>query len=327
MIAIGVLLYKNWDKIKEKCTEIVENVKKKFTEMKENVKNAFNNIKDAILNTPIGQAVGKVWGAAKETLQESLSAIKNAYNSHGGGMKGACFAVMEAMKQRYLLAYNFINKLTGGKLGEAVGKAKEKMTAMKDAVGEKLTAIKTKFTNIFNAIKTFVTNIFDGIKTNISNKINGAKEIISGALGAIKALFNGDITAAKTWGLDMIQNFIDGIKSKIQAVKDAATDIAETVKDILGFSEPKKGPLSNFHTYGPDMMKLYSQGITDYSYLVRNAVSDVATDVSLLGAGGLSSDEIYNAVRSGSEDAEIGLSIGEREFTRYLRNIGVSFNA
>jgi hypothetical protein len=123
----------------------------------------------------------------------------------------------------------------------------------------------------------------------------------------------------------MIDNFVNGIKQKVDAVKNAAKSVAKTVKDILGFSEPKKGPLSNFHTYGPDMMKSYSKGIKDYSYLVRNAVDDVAVDVS--NGFGLDSDSIYSAVRQGSEDANIGLSIGEREFTRVLRGMGVVFNA
>jgi hypothetical protein len=123
----------------------------------------------------------------------------------------------------------------------------------------------------------------------------------------------------------MIDNFINGVKQKIEDVKNAAKSVAKTVKDILGFSEPKKGPLSDFHTYGPDMMKSYSNGIKDYSYLVRNAVDDVAVDVS--NGFGLDSDSIYSAVRQGSEDANIGLSIGEREFTRVLRGMGVVFNA
>jgi hypothetical protein len=42
---------------------------------------------------------------------------------------------------------------------------------------------------------------------------------------------------------------------------------------------------------------------------------------------GLDADSIYSAVRQGSEDANIGLSIGEREFTRVLRGMGVVFNA
>ena len=46
-------------------------------------------------------------------------------------------------------------------------------------------------------------------------------------------------------------------------------NIGSTIKNFLGFSEPKEGPLSNFHTYAPDMMKLFAQGIEDNADIVR----------------------------------------------------------
>lgn len=67
----------------------------------------------------------------------------------------------------------------------------------------------------------------------------------------------------KEWGSDMIQAFIDGIKEKWQILKDTVCDVASSVKDFLGFSEPDKGPLSNFHTFAPDMMDLFAKGIAD----------------------------------------------------------------
>ena len=68
---------------------------------------------------------------------------------------------------------------------------------------------------------------------------------------------------ALKWGKDLIDNFVGGIKSKISAVISAVSGVASTVKSFLGFSEPEKGPLSNFHTYAPDMMNLFIHGIRD----------------------------------------------------------------
>lgn len=67
----------------------------------------------------------------------------------------------------------------------------------------------------------------------------------------------------KEWGSDMIQAFIDGIKEKWQSLKDTVCDVASSVRDFIGFSEPEKGPLSNFHTFAPDMMDLFAKGIAD----------------------------------------------------------------
>ena len=71
-----------------------------------------------------------------------------------------------------------------------------------------------------------------------------------------------------------IDNFVNGIKAKIDKVKETVGSVAQTVKDILGFSEPEEGPLSNFHTYAPDMMDLFAQGIRDNEKMLQDTVAD-----------------------------------------------------
>ena len=93
--------------------------------------------------------------------------------------------------------------------------------------------------------------------------------------------FLGDLPGqALTWGRDLIDSFVSGIKSKVSSVVNAVKDVAGKVRDFLGFSEPKEGPLSNFHTYGPDMMDLYSQGIRSNAWRVTNAVEDVSRQIA-----------------------------------------------
>ena len=58
-IAIGVLLYKNWDTIKAKAKAFVNAVKATFNAFKTNVTTTFNKIKTAI-TTPINTAMSKV---------------------------------------------------------------------------------------------------------------------------------------------------------------------------------------------------------------------------------------------------------------------------
>lgn len=109
---------------------------------------------------------------------------------------------------------------------------------------------------------------------------------------------------ALQWGKDLISNFVDGIKSKFGALGDAVGSAAGMVKDFLGFSEPKKGPLSNFHTYAPDMMKLFAQGIKDNEKVIIDQIAksfnfETAT-VGFESSGvGMSSAGIVNGINSG----------------------------
>jgi len=76
------------------------------------------------------------------------------------------------------------------------------------------------------------------------------------------------------WGKDLIQSFIDGILAKWESLKQTVSNIANSVKEFLGFSEPEKGPLSDFHTYAPDMMDLFMQGIEDNKKKLQDTVAD-----------------------------------------------------
>lgn len=132
-----------------------------------------------------------------------------------------------------------------------------------------------------------VFEIVDGIIEFLTDPKNiqklvvaASKLIVAIATGLVKAIpklaegqlkvvnkiqegIGGLAKSALTWGKDLMDSFVKGIKEKIKKVVDAVKGVAEKVKDILGFSEPKEGPLSNFHTYAPDMMDLFIKGVKD----------------------------------------------------------------
>lgn len=91
--------------------------------------------------------------------------------------------------------------------------------------------------------------------------------------------FTDLIDEAWTWGQDLIDSFVDGILSGIDWVGDAVSDIADEVRSFLGFSEPDKGPLSNFHTFAPDMIDLFTQGINDNLGELEDAATNFAIAV------------------------------------------------
>ena len=205
VVAAGVLIYKNWDTIKEKAGELKEAVVGKFTEVRDNVT--------------------QKWDEIKNKASEALQGVRNSVDEHGGGIKGAIGAYADWYKSKWQDAFNAIDQVTGGKLSDAVS-----------TVGNKLGEIRDKFTNL------------------------GSQAV--------------------TWGRDMIQNFINGIREKISNLIATCKDIGNTIKDYIGFSEPDKGPLSNFHTFAPDMMKLFTQGIEENLGMVEDAISNVSASVA-----------------------------------------------
>lgn len=101
--------------------------------------------------------------------------------------------------------------------------------------------------------------IRNGIIDSIPNIVNGILQVNQSITATIWNL----ISSASTWGADLIDNFVNGIKNSIGKVTNAIASVAGTVSDYIHFSEPDKGPLSNFHTFAPDMIDLFVKGIKD----------------------------------------------------------------
>lgn len=129
---------------------------------------------------------------------------------------------------------------------------------------------------LLQAALELVLTLAAGIVESLAKLNEKGKEMID----AVKDGFWEKIESAKTWGKDMIQNFIDGIMAKWKDLKNAVKDLANSIKSLLGFSEPEEGPLSNFHTYAPDMLKLFADGIRENVGLVTSAVDDMANGIS-----------------------------------------------
>ena len=145
------------------------------------------------------------------------------------------------------------------------------------------------------AAREIITGLAQGIVSLKDNLVESAVEIMTrfgeGILGFVET--------AKNWGHDLIDNFVSGIKDKINSVVSACKDIAGTIADYLGFSEPEKGPLSNFHTYAPDMIDLFTEGLEDSKAQLQGTLTNVlqlpmnGMMVNAAGVGGAVTMPIY----------------------------------
>ena len=131
--------------------------------------------------------------------------------------------------------------------------------------------------------------------------------------------------AASTWGADLIQSFVDGVSGSIGRVRDAVINIADEVRAYLGFSEPERGPLSNFHTYAPDMIDLFNEGLEDSSPELEATLNRTLGVPSLGAMNSVSSLPSYEPSGDAGGNIVIPVSIGqERLDTIMIRSSQIS---
>lgn len=201
--------------------------------------------------------------------------------------------------------------------------------------------IKSAASNIWNAIKSSVSNIASNIKTSAINAfrsmVSGIGSALSGLGGIIQSGFQSAINfitslpgKAIAWGRDFIDGLKDGILSGISGIVDAVKGIGDKIRSFLHFSRPDEGPLRDYETWMPDMMKGLAQGIYDNLPVLDKAVSAVARSINyeiMKDAPAQSIDyaRMYNAVKAGASDSSTILYIGDRDFKRTLKGMGVAF--
>lgn len=150
--------------------------------------------------------------------------------------------------------------------------------------------------NAFSGVGDWFSNVFQSAKDGVTNIWNDIGDYFSGLWEDIKNAF--DLSEALEWGSDLIDNFVQGIKNAWGDITGVLEDLAQLVKDFIGFSEPKKGPLSNFHTYAPDMMNLFAKGVKDNKKMLIDTVAD-AFDFDNVIANGTISGTINSDGKSG----------------------------
>lgn len=178
-IAIGVLLYKNWDEICAAATKLKDWVVEKTRELSESVTRALSNLKEKIAN---------VWNIIKTSTSTTWNAIKKTLSGLWNSLKSTASTVFNAIK----------TKVTGvwDKIKDKTSRTWESVTTF---ISTKVEAIKTAITNKFNAARDAVKSAFEGIVNFIKAPINQAISIVNNAVGMINNAIGG-IESAFSFG-------------------------------------------------------------------------------------------------------------------------------
>lgn len=231
-----------------------------------------------------------VWTAIKEFLVSVWEAISNAAQTIWNGIKNFFSAIWEGTKTIFTTVLNVISTIVTTYFNIYKTIVTTVFNAIKTVITTVLNAIKTVITTVWNTIKTVFTTVLNTIKSVVSGAFNsmrnGIKNTVSGIVNTIKTGFNNAVSFIKNlassafqWGADIIQGIVNGIKSCIGKVKDAVTNVAETIRSFLHFSVPDEGPLTDYESWMPDFMSGLAKGIEQSKAMVSKAVEGVAGDM------------------------------------------------
>ena len=293
LVAAFIYLWNNCDGFRQFWIDLWENIKQIAVAVWEGLKTFFT----------------AAWQAISTTAQTIWNGIKNFFSALWEGIKTIFTTVLNVIKTIVTTYFNVYKTIIT-----------TVFNAIKTVITTVLGAIQTVITTVWNTIKNVFTTVLNIIKSVVSGAFNAMwnsiKNTISGIVNTIKMGFNNAVnfiknlaSSAFSWGADIINGIVNGIRSCIGKIKDAVGDVAETIRSFLHFSVPDEGPLTDYESWMPDFMSGLAKGIEKSKGMVKDAVSGLAADMvvspqmnagqmAMAGGGSVSSADLSSLVGS-----------------------------
>lgn len=241
-IAAGILLYKNWDKIKKFAKDLQKNLKKIWEDIKTSVTNSVNNVKTAVVNawntikTSVTNAVNTVkntittvFNAIKTYITSTLNAWNTSISTTWNTIKTTVSSAVNAVKNTISTVFAAISTDIRTKLSAISSAISSTWNTIKTTVSSAVNSVKNTITSVFNAINAATTSAWNSIKNAITTPINNAKSTVSKTLDNIKSKLS------ETWGAikTTAQSSWNSIKSAITTpITNAKDSVSKKVGDI-----------------------------------------------------------------------------------------------
>lgn len=261
-----------WEGIKASFSDFVSAIEERMPAIKE----AFNNVVEFI--KPLWEAycnmLAPTFQAAFDTIKLILDALFNAIVSVIDMITGLLTGNKELFMQGLMTFLTTIwTTITTW------------WTIFWTWVLNTINVVLGFFGTSIEQIKTLITTFLIELGAKIMEKATEIIDFVTEKINEVCDFIASLPDRFYQWGVDMIQSLIDGIRSMIGAVGDAISEVAETIASYIHFSEPDKGPLSNFNSFMPDMMKQMAEQIEGGRYQVQVAAGHVAADIAAPMAG------------------------------------------
>ena len=232
LIAIGYLLYKNWD-------EISAHLKQTWESIKTVAINVWNGIKDFFSNlwNSIKEIATNVWNSIKEFFSNLWNSINEKAKAVWNSIKEFFSGLWDSIKERAVNAWNSIKEAISTAWENTINWVKEKANGMleffKGLPGEMLSIGKNIIDGLLNGLK----NAWGAVVGWISEKANWIKDKFKSILG-----IHSPSREFMKIGMYVDEGLVKGLEDGEVDINTQITGMAEGLKS--GFNSSFENPNS-----------------------------------------------------------------------------------
>ncbi len=275
IVAIGVVIYKNWDEIlawlsnawqwiSDTCAQIWGGIKDFLAQWGVDILAFIVGGPIALVGVEIAkhwdevkEKTTEIWNSVSTWLGETWEGVKNTCSETWNNIKTSIFDKWGEVKQGTEDTWNNLTSWLGTTWGNISTSASTAWETIKTSIAGKWDELKTKCSEVWENIK----GVFDGVVTWIDNTFSvGWSNAWNGIKNTFKTIFDSLVNIAKkplNLVITMVNAVISGVNKMIKALNNLNIDVPDWVPGIGGESFG-----FNFDTISPIPM-LAKGGIVD----------------------------------------------------------------
>lgn len=291
LIAVGVLLYKNWDTIKMYAQQLWSKIQQVWQGIKTTISTVIANIVTAVsnwasnmvdrFNNMMSQASQAVSNGIRKIVQffaDLPANILKVIAYMAGFLVGAFIGVMVALgnaaKNGVVAIVNFFKQLPSKVMSFISSLASKAVSKFKQFMNNAKSTVKSGIDNIVSFFKSLPSKVLSFISSLASNLVSRFKSMMSNARGAVSSGINNIVSFFRSLPskvLGTISSLASSLVSKFRSMMSSARSAVSS--GIRGIVSAIKGMASSFLSAGKGLLDAFVQGVKNGIARAKSAVS------------------------------------------------------
>lgn len=220
-------------------------------------------------STLVVQPVVSSWTRMSTSIMISMRSMLTAVSSGWTSINSSVISIVTALVANTM---NLFRTMTTNLISIIVNFANVARSTIQTFVS----AVISMFSSMGSSISSTMSHVVSSIVGGFSSAKGSAISTVSSMCSSIKSQFSGLSSGAYSYGANMVNGFVNGIRSKISAVRAAANEVTRAAKGPMGFSSPaKEGEGRHIVEWGANMIGGFIDGIISAIPALHNTMMKV----------------------------------------------------